>query len=136
MKKIATLLGAALLSSTAMFVAAPAHAADELTITSWGGAYSESQRKAFYEPFMAAGNKITEAEYSGEIAKVRAMVEAKAVTWDVVDVDTQTALAGCAEGTFETIDWAKLGLDRVEVHRRRCDRLRRSEHPVFDGCRL
>ena len=40
------------------------------------------------------------------------MVEAKAVTWDVVDVDTQTALAGCAEGTFETIDWAKLGLDR------------------------
>jgi len=29
-----------------------------------------------------------------------------------VDVDTQTALAGCAEGTFETIDWAKLGLDR------------------------
>jgi hypothetical protein len=40
------------------------------------------------------------------------MVEANAVTWDVVDVDTQTALAGCAEGTFETLDWAKLGLDR------------------------
>ena len=87
-------------------------AADELTITSWGGAYQESQRKAFFEPFIAAGNKITEAEYNGEIAKIRAMVEAGAVTWDVVDVDTQTALAGCAEGTFETIDWAKLGLDR------------------------
>lgn len=112
MKKIATLLGAALLAGTAL--AATARAGDELTITSWGGAYSESQRKAFYEPYIAAGNKITEAEYSGEIAKVRAMVEAGAVTWDVVDVDTQTALAGCAEGSFETIDWGKLGLDKAK----------------------
>jgi putative spermidine/putrescine transport system substrate-binding protein len=110
MKKLTIVLGAALLAGTAF--ASVAKAADELTITSWGGAYSESQRKAFYEPYIAAGNKITEAEYSGEIAKVRAMVEAKAVTWDVVDVDTQTALAGCAEGTFEVIDWAKLGLDK------------------------
>ena len=110
MKKIATLLGAVLLAGTAF--TASVRAADELTITSWGGAYQESQRKAFFEPFIAAGNKITEAEYNGEIAKIRAMVEAGAVSWDVVDVDTQTALAGCAEGTFETIDWAKLGLDR------------------------
>jgi putative spermidine/putrescine transport system substrate-binding protein len=111
MKKFVTLFGVALLAGTALY-SASARAADELTITSWGGSYSESQRKAFYEPYMAAGNKITEAEYNGEIAKIRAMVEANAVTWDVVDVDTQTALAGCAEGTFETIDWAKLGLDR------------------------
>ena len=116
MKKFATLLGAALMAGTALY-SVSAHAADELTITSWGGSYSESQRKAFYEPFMAAGNKITEAEYNGEIAKIRAMVEANAVTWDVVDVDTQTALAGCAEGTFETIDWAKclLALDVVSL---------------------
>ena len=112
MKKIVTLFGAALLMGTAL--AASAQAADELTVTSWGGAYSESQRKAFYEPYIADGNKITEAEYSGEIAKVRAMVEAKAVTWDVVDIDTKTALTGCAEGSFETIDWAKLGLDRAK----------------------
>lgn len=112
MKRFATLFGAALMAGTAFAALAPAQAADELTIVSWGGSYSESQRKAFYEPFIAAGNKITEAEYNGEIAKVRAMVEAGSVTWDVVDVDTQTALAGCAEGSFETIDWAKLGLDR------------------------
>jgi putative spermidine/putrescine transport system substrate-binding protein len=112
MKKFATLFGAALMAGTAFAALAPAQAADELTIVSWGGSYSESQRKAFYEPFIAAGNKITEAEYNGEIAKVRAMVEAGAVTWDVVDADTQTVLAGCAEGSFETIDWAKLGLDR------------------------
>jgi putative spermidine/putrescine transport system substrate-binding protein len=49
MKKFATLLGVVLMAGTAMG-AVKAHAADELTITSWGGAYQESQRKAFFEP--------------------------------------------------------------------------------------
>jgi len=110
MKKLSILFTAALLAGTAF--AASARAADELTVTSWGGSYSESQRKAYYEPYMAAGNKITEAEYNGEVAKIKAMVEANAITWDVIDVDSATALQGCAEGALETIDWAKLGLDR------------------------
>ena len=111
MKKFATLFGAALMAGTAL-MAAKAYAGDELTITSWGGAYQEAQRKSAFEPYIALGNKITEAEYNGEIAKIRAMVEAKAVTWDVISVDSQTILAGCAEGIFETLDWNKLGLDR------------------------
>ncbi len=110
MKKIMIAVGAVLLASSAF--SGIVRAGDELTITSWGGAYSESQRKAFYEPYTAAGNKITEAEYNGEVAKIKAMVEAKAVTWDVIDVDTATGLQGCAEGALETIDWAKLGLDK------------------------
>lgn len=111
MKKLSVLFTAALLAGTAFAATARA---DELTVTSWGGAYSESQRKAYYEPYMAAGNKITEAEYNGEVAKIKAMVEANAITWDVIDVDTATALQGCAEGALETIDWAKLGLDRAK----------------------
>ena len=107
---LALLAGAALLAAGG---GAPAAiAADELTIVSWGGAYQASQRKAYFEPFIKDGNKITEEEYNGEIAKIRAMVESKAVTWDVIDIDTQTALAACAEGILETIDWDKLGLDR------------------------
>jgi putative spermidine/putrescine transport system substrate-binding protein len=112
MKKLTLLLGAALLAGTAMFAAAPAQAGDELTIVSWGGAYQESQRKAFFEPYNKDGNKVTEAEYNGEVAKIKAMVEANAVTWDVIDVDTPTGMQGCAEGALETIDWKKLGLDR------------------------
>jgi len=111
MKKLSILFTAALLAGTAF--SASARAGDELTVVSWGGSYSESQRKAFYEPYNAAGNKITEAEYNGEVAKIKAMVEANAITWDVIDVDTATALQGCAEGALETIDWAKLGLDRA-----------------------
>jgi putative spermidine/putrescine transport system substrate-binding protein len=109
MKKLSVIVGCVLLAGTAFAVPA---SADELTVVSWGGAYSESQHKAFIEPYIAAGNKVTEAEYNGEVAKIKAMVEANAVTWDVVDVDSPTALQGCAEGALETIDWSKLGLDR------------------------
>ena len=105
-----------LLATTALAVllmpAAAAFAGDELTVVSWGGAYSASQKAAFVDPYNAAGNKVTEAEYNGEVAKIKAMVEAKAITWDVIDVDTATGLQGCAEGALETIDWKKLGLDR------------------------
>jgi putative spermidine/putrescine transport system substrate-binding protein len=94
----------------ALALAAESAAAADLTITSWGGAYQTSQRKAFFEPFaQKTGAKITEEEYNGEIAKIRAMVEAGDVTWDVVDVDTQTAQQGCDEGVFEVIDYAKVG---------------------------
>lgn len=112
MERIRISIGAALLAGTTWLAVVPSHAGDKLTITSWGGAYSESQRKAFYEPYIAAGNKIIEEEYNGEIAPLRTMVEANAVTWDVIDTDTATALAACAEGILETIDWGKLGLDR------------------------
>ena len=94
----------------ALALAAEAASAADMTITSWGGAYQTSQRKAFFEPYaQKTGAKITEEEYNGEFAKLRAMVEANDVTWDVVDVDTQTAQQGCDEGILEVIDYAKVG---------------------------
>jgi putative spermidine/putrescine transport system substrate-binding protein len=84
-----------------------------VTVVSWGGAYQESVRKAFFEPFMKdSGDKIVEEEFNGEIAKIRAMVETGNVTWDVVENDSQTTMAACAEGIVEKIDWDKLGLKR------------------------
>ena len=48
----------------------PAWAADSVTAVSWGGAYQDSVRKAFFEPFMKdTGDKIVEEEFNGEIAK-------------------------------------------------------------------
>ena len=39
----------------------PAFAGDQLNITSWGGAYQMSQRKAYFEPYAKQSNtKITE----------------------------------------------------------------------------
>jgi putative spermidine/putrescine transport system substrate-binding protein len=104
-----------LLGSAAVFAAmsGASIAADDITIASWGGAYQESQRQAYFTPFRGEGNKVTEVEHVGEIDKIRAMVESGNVTWDVVDLDTQTALAACGEGLLEVIDWTKLGMDRT-----------------------
>ncbi|MVT76419.1 extracellular solute-binding protein [Bradyrhizobium cajani] len=92
-----------------------AFAGDQLTITSWGGAVQAGLRKAAFEPFTrATGIKVTEAEYSGDIAKVRTMVETKTVSWDVLDASGTTAVVICNQGLVETIDWKKLGLDRTK----------------------
>jgi putative spermidine/putrescine transport system substrate-binding protein len=93
----------------------PLWAADSITVVSWGGAYQDSVRKAFFEPYMKeSGGKIVEEEFNGEIAKIRAMVESNNITWDVVENDSMTTMAACAEGIVEKIDWDKLGLKRDE----------------------
>ena len=54
-------------SATAISVPKQASAEDTLTVISWGGAYQESQRKAFMEPYAKeTGTKINEGEYNGE----------------------------------------------------------------------
>ena len=101
----AGLFGGAMLAG-----AVPAAAADALTVVSWGGAYQRSQDEAYFKPFQQASKmRIGTEEYNGEIAKIRAMVESGNVSWDVVDVDTQTALQGCEDGLFLKIDWSKVG---------------------------
>ena len=105
-------LGKVVFSATACalcLLAPSVAAADELTVTSWGGAYQESQRLAYFEPFSASsGSSVREEEYSGELSKISAMVKAGAVTWDVVDVDSYTATQGCDDGVLERIDYSKV----------------------------
>ena len=111
MKKLSVMFGAALLAGTVF--AATVQAAGDLTVVSWGGAYQDSVRKAFFEPFTKeTGGKIVEEEFNGEIAKIRAMVETNNVTWDVVENDSMTTISSCSEGIVEKIDWNKLGLKR------------------------
>ncbi|HEU0201458.1 MAG TPA: ABC transporter substrate-binding protein, partial [Burkholderiaceae bacterium] len=64
-------------------------AAQQLTVVNFGGANANAQKKAYYEPFeKSAGMKIVPVEYNGEQAKIKAMVETKKVTWDVVEVES------------------------------------------------
>ena len=82
----------------------------QLSIMSFGGAYQAAQHKAMFEPYTAAkGIKIVEQEYGGEIAKIKAMIQAGNTTIDVVDVDAPTLIQGCDEGIYEKIDWSKIG---------------------------
>ncbi|MFK3800146.1 MULTISPECIES: polyamine ABC transporter substrate-binding protein [unclassified Pseudomonas] len=95
--------------SVGMMCAAQAMAAD-LTVISFGGANKAAQEKAFYAPWEKAGNgKIIAGEYNGEMAKVKAMVDTKSVTYDLVEVESPELSRGCDEDMFEEIDPAILG---------------------------
>ena len=80
--------------------------ADEMTIVSWGGAYSASQNNAYHKPYSEkTGVKVVNDESSAEaVAKLRAMKEANNVTWDVVDVVASDAIRLCDEGLAMEID--------------------------------
>ena len=80
-------------------------AGPDLTVVSFGGANKAAQVKAFYAPWEAAGNgKIVAGEYNGEMAKVKAMVDTKSVSWDLVEVESPELSRGCDEDMFEQLD--------------------------------
>ena len=83
--------------------------ANDLTVVSWGGAYTKSQVEAYHKPWMAkTGKTIISEDYGGGIAEIKAQVESGNVTWDVVDVELADALRACDEGLLETIDHSSL----------------------------
>lgn len=80
-------------------------AEEQLVIASFGGAYTASQTKAYFEPYMAdTGNRIVTADYSGGLAELRSQVETGNGAWDVIDLELQDALRACDEGLIERID--------------------------------
>lgn len=90
------------------FVASSAQAED-LTVVSWGGAYTKSQVEAYHKPFTKeTGIKILSENYSGGLAEIKAQVEAGSVKWDIVDMEMSDAVRGCDEGLLEPLDASML----------------------------
>ncbi|MDX8352422.1 extracellular solute-binding protein [Cognatiyoonia sp. IB215182] len=106
MKMIKTLQATTALTVIASGAIADGHMADEMTIVSWGGAYSASQQAAYHDPYMEmTGVTIINDESSSEaVAKLRAMNEAGNITWDLVDVEAADAIRLCDEGLAMEID--------------------------------
>ena len=106
MKLTTTILTSAALTFSAGMVAADGHMANEMTIISWGGAYSSSQQNAYHLPYSEkTGVTIINDESSPEaVAKLRAMNEAGNVTWDLVDVEAADAIRLCDEGLAMELD--------------------------------
>ena len=94
----------------AALLAAPiASAADarDLTIVAGGGPLQEHMRATLFAPFGAANNlRVVDTSYDYNVGPIRAMVQARNVTWDVVMVEAPDLVQGCEDGVFERIDWS------------------------------
>jgi len=78
----------------------------DITVVSWGGAYTMSQQKAYSDTFSDSplvGGKVNWVNYNGGLGEVRAQVESGNITWDIVDVFPHEARVGCDEGLFEEL---------------------------------
>lgn len=92
-----------------------AHAADgELVIVNWGGPAVEAYQNAWGLPFTAAtGIEVIVDGTGPSSSKIRAMVEAGAVTWDVCDTGAGTTLVLDKAGVLEAIDYSVVDKEKV-----------------------
>ena len=84
------------------------------TFCSFGGALSATEKTAFMDPaskkFGAEIANVSPTNY----AKIKAMVEAKAVEWDLVDVGGQFIFQGRDQGLLEKMDFSIIDASKLD----------------------
>jgi putative spermidine/putrescine transport system substrate-binding protein len=84
------------------------------TFCSFGGALSSTEKTAFMDPaskkFGAEIANVSPTNY----AKIKAMVEAKAVEWDLVDVGGQFIYQGSDQGLLEKLDYSVIDASKID----------------------
>ena len=117
-KLLLTLVFALSISSTSYAV----------TVASWGGAYTESQKLGYGDPTAKKlGIPINWVDYSGGLSEVKAQKAAGKITWDIIDVFAMDTINGCDEGLFllnliltKTFQQLLMELKRVKISLRQC----------------
>ncbi|MCP1673708.1 putative spermidine/putrescine transport system substrate-binding protein [Natronocella acetinitrilica] len=107
--KTLTVVGVSAAVATVSAAALVAHAQEriELTVVSWGGAYTASQNRAYHEPWMEENPNWRLRGDDGSanaLAGLRAQHQAGNVTWDLVDMLPSDAQLACDEGIILPID--------------------------------
>ncbi|MCF6445395.1 ABC transporter substrate-binding protein [Nereida sp. MMG025] len=98
-----------ILLATALTSAAFAAQAAEVTVMSWGGAYTKSQVEAYHKPFQEQmGITVNSVDSDNPATPIKAQVEAGNVTVDVADVEFSDAVRLCDEGLLMEIDHSML----------------------------
>lgn len=81
----------------------------DVVVMSWGGNYGQAQVEAYSHPFTKqTGIKTTMVNADHPATLVKAMVQARNVTVDVVEFEYADAIRGCDDGMLESIDPAAL----------------------------
>lgn len=89
-------------------------AAQDLTFVSWGGTTQDAQKAAWADPFSeAAGINILQ-DGPTDYGKLKAMVDAGNVVWDVVDVEGDYAFQAADMGLLEPIDYSIVDKSKLD----------------------
>jgi putative spermidine/putrescine transport system substrate-binding protein len=98
-----------LIRSTSLAIlvsSAPLALAAEVNVVSWGGAYAESQKNGYGDPYQElSGVQVNWIDYSGGLGAIKSQAEAGKITWDIMDIYAKDAIIGCDEGLFVEFDF-------------------------------
>jgi putative spermidine/putrescine transport system substrate-binding protein len=98
------LLGAAIIAAAAGL--GTAAFADDLTFTSWGGTTQDAQKASWADKFEAKYGAHVLQDGPTDYGKLKAMIDANAVTWDVIDVEPDFAYQAAKAGMLEPLDFS------------------------------
>lgn len=106
--RLTTTLAAVLVSA-----ALPVAAAD-MVFTSWGGTTQDAQTRAWSDPFAAESGITVLQDGPTDYGKIKAMVEAGNVSWDVIDVEGDFGAQGGKAGFFEPLDFTVIDRSKLD----------------------
>jgi putative spermidine/putrescine transport system substrate-binding protein len=91
----------------------------EVRVQSWGGAFQDAQREAYFKPFEElTGIRVIEGE-GPDVSKIKAWVDTGNVEYDIVQVDLSNVILLENEGDYwEEIDYSIFDTENIpETHR-------------------
>ena len=88
--------------------------AADLVFTSWGGTTQDAQKAAWAEAFTkASGIKVLQ-DGPTDYGKLKAQIDSGNVSWDVVDVEMDFAIAAAKAGLLEPIDFKTVDKSKLD----------------------
>ena len=100
-------------ATAALLFTTPLMAAD-MVFTSWGGTTQDAQKAAWADKFTAESGINVLQDGPTDYGKIKAMVEAKGVTWDVVDVEGDYAAQAGKAGMLEKLDFSVIDKTKLD----------------------
>lgn len=88
--------------------------AQDMVFTSWGGTTQDAQKAAWADKFTAEKGVNVLQDGPTDYGKIKAMVEANGVTWDVVDVEGDYAVQAGNAGLLEPLDFDVIDKSRLD----------------------
>ncbi|MGO4909947.1 ABC transporter substrate-binding protein [Pseudorhodobacter sp. W20_MBD10_FR17] len=102
------------IAALAVSVTAGCAFAEGMVFTSWGGTTQDAQTKHWATPFAEATGTAVVQDGPTDYGKIKAMVEANAVNWDVVDVEFDYALQAGKQGLLEPLDFTVIDKSKLD----------------------